>query len=47
MVDPEFLADAGKIGAEISPLAAEDLKKIMQRTLSASGAVLARARTVQ
>jgi tripartite-type tricarboxylate transporter receptor subunit TctC len=47
MVDPEFLADAGKIGADISPLAAEDLKKIMQRTLSASGAVLARARTVQ
>jgi tripartite-type tricarboxylate transporter receptor subunit TctC len=47
MVDPEFLADAGKIGAEISPLTAEDLKKIMQRTLSASGAVLARARTVQ
>jgi tripartite-type tricarboxylate transporter receptor subunit TctC len=47
MVDPEFLADAGKIGAEISPLAAEDLNKIMQRTLSASGAVLARARTVQ
>jgi tripartite-type tricarboxylate transporter receptor subunit TctC len=47
MVDPEFLADAGRIGAEISPLAAEDLKKIMQRTLSASGAVLARARTVQ
>jgi tripartite-type tricarboxylate transporter receptor subunit TctC len=47
MVDPKFLADARKIGADISPLAAEDLKKIMQRTLNASGAVLARARTVQ
>jgi tripartite-type tricarboxylate transporter receptor subunit TctC len=37
MIDPEFLADARRIGADISPLAAEDLKKIMQRTLNASG----------
>ncbi|MGA8612705.1 MAG: tripartite tricarboxylate transporter substrate-binding protein [Xanthobacteraceae bacterium] len=46
MADPEFLADAGKIGAEISPLPADELKKIMVRTLNASATVLARARAV-
>jgi tripartite-type tricarboxylate transporter receptor subunit TctC len=44
MADPEFLADATKIGAEISPLPADELKKIMVRTLNTSATVLARAR---
>ena len=47
MADPEFLADALKIGAEVSPLPAQELEKIMVKTLNASAAVLARARAVQ
>jgi hypothetical protein len=44
VADPEFLADAGKVGAEIAPLPADELKKIMAGTLNTSATVLARAR---
>jgi tripartite-type tricarboxylate transporter receptor subunit TctC len=46
MADPEFLADANKIGAEISPLPASELKRIIEKTLSASATVAARVQAV-
>jgi tripartite-type tricarboxylate transporter receptor subunit TctC len=39
MVDPESLADARKIGVEINPLSAEELNKIVVRTLNTSPTV--------
>ena len=46
MTDPEFLADAQKIGAEVSPLPAAELKRIIERTLSVSAIVAARVQAV-
>jgi tripartite-type tricarboxylate transporter receptor subunit TctC len=43
MADQEFLADAQRIGAEISPLPAEELGRIIEGVLGASEMVRARA----
>jgi tripartite-type tricarboxylate transporter receptor subunit TctC len=45
MVDPAFLADAQKIGAEVSPLPAAELEKVVARTVGISAQTRAAAET--
>jgi len=47
MTDPEFLADVHHIGAEYSPAPADELEKVVARTVGISGATLARAQPLR
>jgi tripartite-type tricarboxylate transporter receptor subunit TctC len=44
--DPDFLAEAGKIGLNPEPLSGEDLQKVVAETLSATGAAVQKLRDV-
>jgi hypothetical protein len=47
MIDPEFLADVQQIGADFSPLPAEEVKKIIASTINVSATVRARAQALR
>lgn len=46
MTDPAFLADAQKQGLAIGPVGGEELQKVVERTVNASPALLAKAKAV-
>jgi len=47
MIDPEFLADIQHLGADFSPLPAEQVKKIIASTINVSATVRARAQALR